>query len=66
LTILDESEPPKEKVPLTPFGEACSRKDLITIHKILERVGYKDDEDVANEVIQSFLTFISHLLILLR
>ncbi|WJX74475.1 Serine/threonine-protein kinase bsk5 [Trifolium repens] len=50
LTILDESEPPKEKVPLTPFGEACSRKDLITIHKILERVGYKDDEDVANEL----------------
>ncbi|GAU17290.1 hypothetical protein TSUD_110070, partial [Trifolium subterraneum] len=50
LGILDESEPSKETVSLTPFGEACSRKDLITIHKILEKVGYKDEEDVANEL----------------
>lgn len=55
LGILDESEPSIETVSLTPFGQACSRKDLITIHKILERVEYKD-EDVANEVNQSFST----------
>ncbi|RHN76133.1 putative transferase [Medicago truncatula] len=55
LGILDESEPSIETVSLTPFGQACSRKDLITIHKILERVEYKD-EDVANEVNQSCST----------
>lgn len=41
---------PKEAVPLTPLGEACSRRDLTAIHEMLETVGYKDDEGVANEV----------------
>ncbi|KAG2673285.1 hypothetical protein I3760_13G083000 [Carya illinoinensis] len=41
---------PKETVPLTPLGEACSRRDLTAIHEILEKVGYKDDEGVANEL----------------
>lgn len=41
---------PKEVVPLTPLGEACSRRDLTAIHEMLETVGYKDDEGVANEV----------------
>ncbi|KAG8376974.1 hypothetical protein BUALT_Bualt09G0120100 [Buddleja alternifolia] len=35
---------------LTPMGEACLRMDLTAIHEILERVGYKDDEGVANEL----------------
>lgn len=35
---------------LTPLGEACSRVDLTAIHEILETLGYKDDEGVANEV----------------
>lgn len=36
---------------LTPLGEACSRLDLTAIHGILEKVGYKDDEGIANEVL---------------
>ncbi|KAF5747599.1 serine/threonine-protein kinase [Tripterygium wilfordii] len=35
---------------LTPFGEACLRTDLTAIHEILEKVGYKDDEGIANEL----------------
>ncbi|XP_065631482.1 serine/threonine-protein kinase BSK5-like [Quercus suber] len=44
------SASPKEAVPLTPLGEACSRRDLTAIHEMLETVGYKDDEGVANEL----------------
>ncbi|KAH0465177.1 hypothetical protein IEQ34_005280 [Dendrobium chrysotoxum] len=36
--------------PLSPLGEACSRLDLTAIHGILEKVGYKDDEGIANEL----------------
>ncbi|KDP28643.1 hypothetical protein JCGZ_14414 [Jatropha curcas] len=36
--------------PFSPFGEACSRKDLTAIHEILNSIGYKDDEGVANEL----------------
>lgn len=35
---------------LSPLGEACSRVDLTAIHEILEKVGYKDDEGIANEL----------------
>ncbi|MED6159150.1 Serine/threonine-protein kinase bsk3 [Stylosanthes scabra] len=35
---------------LSPLGEACSRKDLTAIHEVLEKLGYKDDEGVANEL----------------
>ncbi|CAK8542350.1 unnamed protein product [Lathyrus sativus] len=35
---------------LTPLGDACSRKDLTAIHEVLESIGYKDDEGVANEL----------------
>jgi len=35
---------------LSPLGEACSRKDLTAIQEVLESIGYKDDEGVANEV----------------
>ncbi|AED97129.1 protein kinase-like protein [Arabidopsis thaliana] len=41
---------PKETTSLTPLGDACSRHDLTAIHEILEKVGYKDDEGVANEL----------------
>ena len=41
---------PKEATSLTPLGDACSRLDLTAIHEILEKVGYKDDEGIANEV----------------
>ncbi|KAL1217685.1 Serine/threonine-protein kinase BSK5 [Cardamine amara subsp. amara] len=41
---------PKETTSLTPLGDACSRLDLTAIHEILEKVGYKDDEGVANEL----------------
>ncbi|PKI45432.1 hypothetical protein CRG98_034237 [Punica granatum] len=36
--------------PLSPLGEACCRKDLTAIHEIIENIGYKDDEGVANEL----------------
>lgn len=42
-------------VPLSALGEACVRRDLTAIHEILESIGYKDDEGVANEVRKSFL-----------
>lgn len=37
-------------IPLSPLGEACSRKDLTAIHEILESIGYKDDEGAATEL----------------
>jgi hypothetical protein len=42
--------------------EGCCRRDLITINKKLVRMDYKDEIDVANEVIQSVPTFVSHVL----
>ncbi|KAH0908171.1 hypothetical protein HID58_031492 [Brassica napus] len=36
--------------PLSPLGEACSRKDLTAMLEILEKLGYKDDEGVTNEL----------------
>ncbi|KAG6666827.1 hypothetical protein I3843_01G055700 [Carya illinoinensis] len=36
--------------PLSPLGEACSRRDLTAIHEVLESISYKDDEGVANEL----------------
>ena len=36
--------------PLSPLGEACSRKDLTAMLEILDKLGYKDDEGVTNEV----------------
>ncbi|KAL8144017.1 hypothetical protein V2J09_017049 [Rumex salicifolius] len=43
-------ESPKEKQLLTPLGDACSRLDLTAIHEILEDIGYKDDDGIANEL----------------
>ncbi|CAI0471210.1 unnamed protein product [Linum tenue] len=35
---------------LTPFGEACLRMDHTALHELLEKVGYRDDEGIANEL----------------
>lgn len=45
----------KQTLKLSPFGEACARLDLIAIYEILEKVGYKDDEGIANDVSKQFL-----------
>ena len=55
--IPEEGASSKETVSLTPFGEACSRRDLTAVFEILERAEYKDDDDVANEVIHLFPNF---------
>ncbi|XWS38369.1 hypothetical protein CRYUN_Cryun19dG0125400 [Craigia yunnanensis] len=39
-----------DAVPLSPLGEACLRMDLIAIHEVLEKLGYKDDEGAATEL----------------
>ncbi|GAB4833905.1 Serine/threonine-protein kinase bsk5 [Ancistrocladus abbreviatus] len=39
-----------EQLSLTPIGEACLRTDLTALHEILEKIGYKDDEGIANEL----------------
>ncbi|KAJ7951134.1 Kinase family protein [Quillaja saponaria] len=36
--------------PMSPLGEACSRRDLTAMHEVLEKIGYKDDERVTNEL----------------
>ncbi|CAK8579191.1 unnamed protein product [Lathyrus sativus] len=36
--------------PLTPLGEACLRRDLTSLHEVLEKIGYKDDEGAATEL----------------
>ncbi|KAI4322101.1 hypothetical protein L6164_021821 [Bauhinia variegata] len=48
--IPDGSASSNQSLSLTPFGEACFRRDFTAIHEILEKLGYKDDEDVANEL----------------
>ncbi|XP_010553263.1 PREDICTED: probable serine/threonine-protein kinase At5g41260 [Tarenaya hassleriana] len=49
--IPHETETMEEQpLSLTPFGDACLRADLTAIHEILEKVGYKDDEGIANEL----------------
>jgi len=59
----DRSLSSKETVSLTSFGEACSKSDLTAIHEILEKVGYKDDEHVANEVICCLYFFLNYAFI---
>ena len=48
--IEHENASSTEPLSLTPFGEACLRKDLTAIHEMLDKNGYKDDEGIANEV----------------
>lgn len=50
LGIAHDTATPAEPLSLTPFGEACLRMDLTAIHEILDKIGYKDDEGIANEV----------------
>ncbi|CAN1237056.1 Serine/threonine-protein kinase BSK3 [Linum grandiflorum] len=40
----------ESEYPLSSFGDACSAKDLTCIHEILDKLGYKDDEGVTNEL----------------
>ncbi|TXG58727.1 hypothetical protein EZV62_016556 [Acer yangbiense] len=54
--IAQETAPSTQPLSLTPFGEACMRLDLTAILEILEKIGYKDDEGIANEI---FLTRLS-------
>ncbi|CAL5382525.1 unnamed protein product [Camellia sinensis] len=35
---------------LSPLGKACARMDLTTVHDILLKTGYKDEEGAENEV----------------
>lgn len=58
LGITEGSASSKETVSLTAFGEACSKRDLMVIHEILEKLGYKEDEEVANEVIHFFFLLV--------
>ncbi|XP_047316451.1 serine/threonine-protein kinase BSK5-like [Impatiens glandulifera] len=46
----DDTSSSKQPLLLTSFGEACLRKDLTAIHEILDKIGYKDDEGIANEL----------------
>lgn len=48
--IRQETASSTQPLSLTPFGEACLRTDLTAIHEILEKIGYKDDEGIANEL----------------
>ncbi|KAB2630565.1 serine/threonine-protein kinase [Pyrus ussuriensis x Pyrus communis] len=48
--IAHETASSTQPLALTPFGEACLRRDLTAIHEILEKNGYKDDEGIANEL----------------
>ncbi|MBA0658268.1 hypothetical protein Goklo_010489, partial [Gossypium klotzschianum] len=47
----------KQTMVLTPLGEVCSRMDLTAIHEILEKIGYKDDEGIANEVSNLYILY---------
>ncbi|XP_059667895.1 serine/threonine-protein kinase BSK5-like [Cornus florida] len=48
--IAPETASSTQPLLLTPLGEACLRTDLTAIHEILEKIGYKDDEGIANEL----------------
>ena len=63
--IRQETASSTQPLSLTPFGEACLRTDLTAIHEILEKIGYKDDEGIANEVCHLLLV-IDGLFLLLK
>ncbi|KAG6488508.1 hypothetical protein ZIOFF_049751 [Zingiber officinale] len=48
--IMNGSANSKQTLKLSLLGEACARMDLAAIHEILEKVGYKDDEGLANDL----------------
>ncbi|KAG7549180.1 Protein kinase-like domain superfamily [Arabidopsis thaliana x Arabidopsis arenosa] len=45
----EKTKSAKESLKLTPFGDACSRADLSSIHELLEKLGYEEDDGVGNE-----------------
>ena len=53
---------PNDTLSLTPLGEASSRLDLAVIHEMLEDIGYKDDEGIANDVIPFLFSFLQFYL----
>ncbi|XP_064975644.1 serine/threonine-protein kinase BSK5-like [Musa acuminata AAA Group] len=66
--ILNGPVTSKQMIKLSPLGEACARLDLVGIYEILEKVGYKDEEGLANDLsfqawtsqIQETLNFKKH------
>ncbi|CAG7891091.1 unnamed protein product [Brassica rapa] len=46
-----KTEPQERPKPLklTPFGDACLRADLCTIHELLEKLGYGEEDGVSHE-----------------
>lgn len=50
MCISDGDAKSSEPLLLTPMGEACLRIDLTAIHELLEKIGYKDDAGIANEL----------------
>ncbi|CAL9775345.1 unnamed protein product [Musa acuminata subsp. burmannicoides] len=66
--ILNGPVTSKQMIKLSPLGEACARLDLVAIYEILEKVGYKDEEGLANDLsfqawtsqIQETLNFKKH------
>lgn len=46
--------------PLSPLGEACSRRDLTAMLEILDKLGYKDDEGVTNEVENFYVVWLCY------
>uniref|UniRef100_M4EJC0 Serine/threonine-protein kinase BSK n=1 Tax=Brassica campestris TaxID=3711 RepID=M4EJC0_BRACM len=44
----EKTKPVTEPLKLTPFGDACLRVDLCTIHELLEKLGYGEEDGVAH------------------
>lgn len=54
-----EEAPLTPQRPLSPLGDACTRKDLTAIHEILLNTHYRDDEGTGtNEVVYHFNLYI--------
>ncbi|KFK24619.1 hypothetical protein AALP_AA8G002700 [Arabis alpina] len=49
INLPEKAKPTTEALKLTPFGDACSREDLSSIHELLEKLGYREDDGVSNE-----------------
>ncbi|KAL1200573.1 Serine/threonine-protein kinase BSK6 [Cardamine amara subsp. amara] len=47
---LEKTKTATETLKLTPFGDACSRADLSSIHELLEKLGYVKDDEARNEL----------------
>eukprot|EP00249_Psilotum_nudum_P022993 c28717_g1_i3 orf=439-1905(-) len=47
---IQKMDAPSQHPSLSAMWDACSRNDLATIHEIMLRIGYKDDEGTENEL----------------